>query len=186
MSKSLIVSNNSYDWVKHCSGLILSVPKDVYDIVVINKDDDRPIFFCRDDICKSAVYEQRSDDLFRIGKELNIKKIINLGYERDSVDIVRLTTQLSLYLLTGGISRVLSMDVGWLNIILSKICNQTKVEHLLYGVTDYSKFNISLTVVLTEENIFRKAELRKQMVGVNGIMDLPLDTWRELFYKVKK
>ena len=70
--RNLIISIDNYSWVKFCAGSILRAPSS-FEVLIICSQNEQPIFQ-HEVICEEARYEQRKYDLFKIGKELGIKK----------------------------------------------------------------------------------------------------------------
>jgi hypothetical protein len=131
MKKNLIVSFDTYSWIEHCTGLILDNPK-AFEILIICNDDNKPIFNYKD-LCPQAVYEQRREDLYNIGKELRINKISNLMFNSLNIDILQLTIQLQLPLAVGQITEVYYQYNDILNPIFNKINMLMDVGIFSYG-----------------------------------------------------
>ena len=78
----LVISLDSYYWIRFVSGTIIHDPSE-FELVIVYKDT-RNIFWMKN-LCGDAIHEQRKYDLFQIGTELGIKKAINLLYEYDNM-----------------------------------------------------------------------------------------------------
>lgn len=120
--KKLIISLNSYDWIiDSCISVIRKEPSK-FDIMIVCKDNKNPIKICKS-LCSDAIYSQRAYDLFKVGKELGIKKITNLMYNIDNLDIQKLIAQLQLYILISGVKDVYFQDISILNSIFKSVRN---------------------------------------------------------------
>lgn len=130
----LILSIRSYDWIDYTAGLILS-ESDIYHVMILLKDDDGSMCDCKN-FCSQAIYEQRKFDLFNVGKKLGVKKLINLGYDADEIDINKLTSQLQLYLMLSGVNEVYCQYSLPILEILKNICNKLNIKLYFYNIED--------------------------------------------------
>jgi hypothetical protein len=104
------------------------IEKHLYDfsLIIICNDDHIPMYLS-DKLCKESVNAQRRFDIFKIGKELGIKKVIRLNYDFNDIDLYRLTSQLQLYIMLQGIQIVYCSNfiINGLKTTIDKICKQT-------------------------------------------------------------
>ena len=155
--KKLIISCDSYSWVKYCSGMVAENPKD-FIIMIVFEDDDIPIggFV---NLCKDAVYVQRHYDLSKIGRRLGIPKIMNLRCNENSIDLDKLVAQIQLTLTLERVSEVYHQD----HYLLNKIFNYKDIISFKYGNSKRNK--VLKRVTLSENIIQKKLRLSKLMVG---------------------
>jgi hypothetical protein len=181
---TLILSLDSYSWVRNCSGSISRTPE-AYQLFVIFKDDLRPLYRCKD-LCNEAIYTQRMYDLFKIGKELGIKKVYNMNYYEDEpIDIESLLMKLHLSILIGGSKRVIFEDNNILKVALLKMSKDSDIELFSYNpICDY-KIKDVIYIELSEKEIENKMKLSSYMVGAHNINELPSDSNCEVLYKVR-
>jgi len=161
--KRLIISWDSYSWVIYCAGRIARDPKR-YEIIVVSKDDTIPIHRCKN-LCSSAIYEQRAEDLYNIGTRLKIKKLTNLlveNYESES-EISRIIAQLQLYIIIGGIREVYFQHNEILQRIIPKICTKANIPAFSYSSSlDSLRKEV---IMLDKDELESKKELINLMVG---------------------
>lgn len=176
--RSLILSLNSYKWVRNCAGLILQDPNR-FDVIIVNKDNHRPIGRYKS-LCKNAVYEQRKYDIYRIGKRLGLKKVSNLGYYgiKDSLSVQKLVTQLTLHITISGIKEIFCEDNYNLLQICKSICNERNLKLYIYG-TDKPA---SLEIELSNEQFKTKQSLEYLLVGSNNRYETDMNMSVEGFY----
>lgn len=161
---NLIVSLDSYSWINACTGRIIEAPAK-FQVLIVCKDY-RPILYCPN-LCDDAIYAQRSNDLFTLGKELGIKKISNLGHLQDDIDLKKLATQLHLSLMFGGIKTVIYQFNNSLDVMLRSFKD---INKLTYG----AKVDGELEVFELDNLAWnKKAYLQELMIGINSITELP-------------
>lgn len=165
---NLVISFDSYSWVNACAGRIIDSPAK-FQVLVVYKDF-RPLLYAPN-LCDEAIYAQRTNDLFTLGKELRIKKMSNLGHYVDDLDIEKLTTQLHLAIMFSGVGTIIYQFSPLLYNILSKIKKNDSVELLAYD----TKVDGDELVVFELDNAVwsRKAYLQELMVGVHSMSELP-------------
>ena len=175
---NLIISWNTYDWIKYCSGLILQNPE-LYRLMIICKDDEEQVVYSNLKLCPEALYAQRRYDIFNICKDLGIKNVSNLQYYEDTIDIYQLSTQINVLILMGGIKTVYCIDEYPINKIVSEIVkNKTNAELYFYGKNDKPDKIIKL-----DDDIFKaKRDIMKKIVAPSNINDLLMKR-TEIFYK---
>ncbi len=175
--RKLVVSWDTYSWVHHLAGQIAREPR-LFEIIVVTKDGDSPIYGCKE-LCKEAVYAQRAYDLFKVGTELRVRKLANMLYDDDTLDIEVLTAKLQMQVVLTGVEVVYFQD----NIILENIFKaiKKKVNIELYAFDKFEE-NPKRIINLSETEVERKQNLLSWMVG------LPLYgvnyTEREYIYKI--
>jgi len=171
----LIVAIDNYTWINHLSGIIMRNPSEFVVMVVLK--DVRPVLkYPR--LCEEAVYAQRRNDLFQIGKQLHINKIINLGYTNLYENPERLIVQLQLQTMIGGIDTVYFQYNNILNSIFKKI-----------NVREKYSFDVDLVkatdkIVLSDNEITKKSELATLLVGAASVSDVNHSSDIEYFIKV--
>lgn len=159
--KKLIISLDTYTWIQKLSGTIIRYPND-YEVMVIFADDNRPIRGCNK-LCKKSIYIQRSQDLFVVGKELGIKKLINLKYDVVGINIHKLTAQLQLQAMFSGIGEIIYPNNLIIDKVMEGIHNVTKINTLVYGDNyNHKCFEI---VRLNDDEFNKKLSLKELMVG---------------------
>jgi ribosomal protein L30/L7E len=119
--KRVIISWNSYDWLYSFLHLIED-SEDSFEVIIVCGYSDETSKN-NPKLCREARYEQRKFDMIKIGKELGIKKISNLGYCEDNPNIYKLITQLSLYFGVSNMKEVYCTDNAILLGILKSIKN---------------------------------------------------------------
>jgi hypothetical protein len=180
---TLILSLDAYSWVRNCAGIVSRTP-DSYQLFVIFRDDMKPMCRCNK-ICSEATYVQRMYDLFKIGKELGVKKVYNMNYcEDDPIDIESLIMKLHLSILIGGAKRIIFEDNNILKVALLKMCKEAEVELFSYNpICDYKLKDI-IYIDLSQKEIEKKMSLSEHMVGIHNTQELPSDSNCEVLYKV--
>jgi len=135
VDKALIVSFNTYDWIYHLASEIQK--RDLhYEVLVVCDDTEIPMqieekYGFR--LCDEARYAQRKYDLLKVGKLLGIKKLQNLRYKSNCVDIERLTTSLQLMCLVNKYTKVYYQNAELLSSIIPAICNIYKIKCIKFG-----------------------------------------------------
>jgi len=155
--RNLILSWNSYSWIKHCSGLIMRNPQD-FQVIIICNDNNLPVAKLPQ-LCQEARYMQRSFDLAKAGKELGIKKLANLRYNDGKIDLNRLVVQLSLIIQTSGSSTLYYQYNRLLDSIVKPIMS---IEKYAFGGCLEPKIHIELTM----QEYQRKLGIINNLVGL--------------------
>ena len=178
--KNLIVSLDSYSWVRFCAGTIARNPS-AFEVIIVCYDANKPIYNCPQ-LCKNAVYEQRKSDLFKIGKYLGIRRLHNLNYPKD-FDVDKLTVELQLRVGLGFIQRVYYQHNKVLDNIFDKIKQKTDVEVYSYNrIYSNHQREVKMRSTLSVEEIAAKMNLRKFMIGIADIKELDFPVIVERFF----
>lgn len=99
----LIISHDTYSWIHSFYRIIDDV--NIYDVMIAFNDDYNSMKRYPK-LCRDAVYAQRRWDLFKIGKELGIKKLMHLNYDETNLDLYKLISQIQLYVMFNNITTV--------------------------------------------------------------------------------
>lgn len=182
INKDLILSWESYSWIEHCAGMIEN-SSSKFDIIIVNRDDERPINHCYTNLCYDAIYAQRHYDILTASKFLNLNKVMNLGYYDDQ-DATKLVTQLQLYIMLNSIKKVYYSYNKVLYDILIAIQKSCNFEMLAYGIPEDEPIlrKKRELVELTEEAYSGKLRISQNLHGVpiNGLKVLRT----EVFYSI--
>lgn len=171
--RKLIISDTTYTWVNHCAGLILSNFSRSFDVMIVNKDNTRPIL-AEPRLCFDSVYAQRRHDLNRLGKKLSVGKIMNLGYT--TLDSNKLAAQITFHVSLSGIKEIYHINTPE----ITAICKaQKNVEAFMFGG---KKKELKKVVTLDEPACIRKMELATIMIGASTKKELDLTECIEKFY----
>ena len=162
--RNLIISVDTYSWVKNLSGVIMRSPSKF--IVMVLLKDIRPIYQYPI-LCEDAVYTQRRYDLFQIGKKLGVSKIVNLNYGDLTENTQKLVIQLQLQLMMGGIQTVYYQKNEVLDCIFPRI--KKLIPNLSVCVYDTEKTKSCEQIILTEEEIIEKENIYNLFVGAADI-----------------
>lgn len=184
--RKLIVSIDNYDWIKYCSALIMRNSNSCEVVIIRSQDEDSIVGYPK--LCKEAVYEQRREDLTRIGKKLGLKKLRNLRYPKELTieDIEKLIMELQLNIIFGAVTEVYFSFNKDLIDIMQALENQLKhIRFYSYGKRVPS-YNSVERIELESKEIETKGNLVDLMVGISTSEDLnfPMLTER-FFYKNK-
>ena len=133
-----------------------------FEILLIAKDDTRPIHNC-DFLCEKAILEQRRFDVFKIGKYLGIKKLSNLMLDADDINIEILTAKLQLLFMISGVKVVYCQNVELLTDIVREISKITNTTLYLYNCD-----TVNVTVFLDQNEIKTKCNALKMITGHNS------------------
>lgn len=175
--RKLVVSWDTYSWIHHLAGLIAKEPKS-FEIIVVTKDGDSPIYGCKE-LCKEAVYAQRAYDLFKVGTELGVRKLANMLYDDDTLDVEVLTAKLQMQVVLTGVNIVYFQQNIILEHILRAVKNKINIE--LYAFDNLEDYPRSI-INLSETELVRKQNLLTWMVG---LPQYGVDyTEREYIYKI--
>ena len=172
----------TYSWIRHCAGLVAKNPKE-FQLFILYSDDSTPIPSCPN-LCRDALYVQRTDDLFKICKELGIKKVVNLNINVDEWDIYDLSTKLQLSILIGGVNRIIYQYDIRLNSILVTLHNVTGVQLLAYNIHNRVDFPTLITN-LSKYEVEQKLLLNRYMIGSYDKEDLVAGDMDEVLYKIR-
>lgn len=175
MRKKLIVSYDTYSWVKYISGMIIENPN-LYEVVIVCRDEDRDMVYCPF-LCEDAVYQQRRYDLFRIAKNIGLKKVSNLNYTYSGLihNFDRFVAEISIMSLVAGVDTIIFHNQYILrNIML----NMKHIKTLAYG--NNFGFENNKFIYLKKETIDKKIELSRFMFGIHDKQE------RKLFPSVEQ
>lgn len=169
MKKILLVSFDTYSWVKYVSGLILSSPDDIFELIIISKDNtlpERAKF-----LAPEAIEAQRNYDLRRINNKLNIKKLSKLEFSYGDIlhNKKRFDATLGVGLLLATPSEIIFQNEPMLRNIIPKLSRTTPVFAYGSGKT----FPKRKLVHLNKDNIEKKLSLSK-LITASG--DMSRDT----------
>ena len=172
--KKLIVSWDSYTWAHCLAGLISRNPKE-YEIMIVTKDDCSPMHWSKG-LCKKAIYAQRMDDIFWIGKALNINKLSNMLIDPLDFDENKLIAEFQMKLVFSGINKVYFQDNVFLENIFKAIKKKINLE-----IAIFDRFTgTPMTTTLTEKELEAKRELLTLMVALPHYQ-LDYDTEEHLY-----
>ena len=170
----LIISNDTYTWVKHTAGLIMREPKR-FSVMIVNSDCNKPL--CNyPNLCEEAVYIQRAEDLCNIGMKLGIASLTNLRHVSNNLDVYKLTTQLTLQITIGDIREVYYQNNDLLNSIFANLHN---VPTFSYGSSKCTK-----SIQLSDDEFNRKLELVEMIIGMSSKSDITGFNKTEEFYRI--
>ena len=178
--KRLVISWQTYEWAKYCTGMLLQEPDYNYHVIVVCKDNRRPMLGY-DGLCSDAIYAQRKHDLFTIGKFLNVEKVYNLGMEPDILNLHRFVAQLQIYLVAGQISEVYYSSYVLLDRIFETF--PKKIPIYKYGCdSDKEPDKIHK---LTIKEYDKKKQVSDFMIGINAKREKLYFSYTENFYLLK-
>ena len=155
--KNLVLSIDTYSWIKYTTGRILQDPcnfiitviqRDVYPILDYNK------------LCEDAILAQRRYDLFKIGKVLGIKKLQNLMYD-EYINISKLSAQLQIQIVVGGIGRIYFQKSDLLRSLFHNL-TVPDIKIYEYGVENYTE-----SFVMSDIDYHKKLSLIDYMIGIS-------------------
>jgi hypothetical protein len=192
--KRLVISNDSYSWIKHCAGTIL-MNETPTELIILYKDDLKPIYKMSD-LCKKAIYVQRKYDITNICRFLGVGKASNINHDGN---IQKLATTLHLTL---KLNKIDEIYYPFDEVLFSMIENMTdkidnKTKKFIYGSSekitnkvpsdfwnDYIMVKNKL-VEIDNDNFDRKLKISNLMIGV------PHPSYRmmykkETFYEIKE
>lgn len=179
--KSLVVSYNSYSWIKFASGLISRSPNE-YQVIIVDSDDKTPILGYNR-LCSDAIYIQRRCDILNVGNVLGLKSVSNLNYNSNSSlkDMI-LNLQVTIMLQKPRV--ILYQNKGILNSLFSIINDKFKIPTYSFGININ---NVECKkVVLTEDEIRLKNSFKDLLVGINDKFYVTGYPKIEKFYKLGK
>ena len=175
--KNVILSKDTYSWVKYTSGLILQNHKE-YAVFVLFKDN-RPIDGNKN-LCESAVYTQRKHDLATIGEKLCLSELYNFNcIQSNDLDFKRLIARLALYFTLGNTKRVYCPDDKMLRKIIRNINKNIEIWTYDKKIKTEDFKQIKLDPVKFK----RKIDISKYIVGNGSNNDLDTAKETEIFYK---
>lgn len=148
---------DTYSWIKYTTGRILQDPCNF--IVTIIQKDSSPILDY-EGLCEDAILAQRRCDMFKIGKILGIKKLQNLMYD-EHINISKLSAQLQIQIVVGGIERIYFQKSGLLRSIFKNL-NIPDIEIYEYGVENYTK-----SYAMSDIDYNKKLSLTDYMIGIS-------------------
>lgn len=160
--RRMIVSMDIYSWVHYCSAMIMRNPDD-FEVLIVRSQNEDPIIN-HEELCEEARYEQRKHDLFCIGKKLGVKKIYNLRYPKEDIDIEKLVMEIQLRVAFGAVCEIYYQRIRLLNDIFFEVGK--KAENIdIYSYAGGGP--ISKEIRLTDEERRKKLDLCELMIGVS-------------------
>ena len=175
--KNVILSKDTYSWIRYTSGLILQNPND-YAVFILFKDN--RLIDGNKNFCEDAVYIQRKHDLATIGEKLCLKKLYNFNcIEVNDLDFKRVVVQLSLYFALSGTKRVYCPDDNMLRRVIRSINKNIEIWTYNRKIEreDFERIELS------SDLLKRKICLSKYIIGNGSVMDLDINKKIETFYK---
>lgn len=168
MKKKLIISFNSYDWIKYCCGLILENSSE-FEVIVLYRESGIDGMYNCSRLCANAVEAQRKHDLARVGKTLGIKKLSNLNYGKH-IDVEQLSMNLKLQSTLNGIDEIYYQYNEVLNGIMEAISKTFGIEIYSFG----SEFNActSKKEINTDKFTNEILDIKYKMIGVATLAQL--------------
>lgn len=130
-SKKLIISLDTYSWVKFCCGLILENFSDFH-VMILHRDNGLNGILDYPNLCAEAVRAQRKHDLTRLGKKLGIKKLYNLNYG-EYIDVEQLSINLNLQSMLNGVDEIYCQNDSVVSPIIGTIGNTFKLKVYYFG-----------------------------------------------------
>ena len=175
--KNVILSKDTYSWIRYTSGLILQNPKE-YAVFILFKDN-RAIDGNKN-LCEDAVYIQRKHDLATIGEKLCLSELYNFNcIQSNDLDFKRLIARLSLYFTLGNTKRVYCPDDKMLRKIIRNINKNIEIWTYDKKIKTEDFKQIKLDPVKFK----RKIDISKYIVGNGSNNDLDTAKETEIFYK---
>jgi len=158
--KKLIVGWDTYTWVHSIAGLVSRSPHE-YEVVIVTKDEKSPMHWTMQ-LCPKAVYAQRMDDIFWIGKALGINRLSNMLVDPLDFDENKLIAEFQMKLVFNGIQEVYFQDNALLENIFMAIKKKMNLE-----VAVFDRFtDPAMTITLTKDELEAKRELLTLMVAL--------------------
>jgi len=169
--KKIIISLDSYSWIKYCIGLILENSSEFSVMLLYKERGDKGMLMC-DSLCMTAVAAQRRHDVARIGRKLGVKRIINLNYE-DFLDVDHLSMNLKLESTFGNVKELYYPYNEVLSLILEEIGESIGVNTYCFGDT-IDEPEKKLIDTTKYENIIN--EVKQSMIGISSLkqLDFPI------------
>jgi len=174
----LIVSWDTYSWIKYCSGLILQGRDKEFDVVIVCEDTEPSCNF--DGLCEEAIYAQRNYDLFRIGKELGGRKMMNMQYKSEN-DLERVLAQIQLQIFFSNISEVYFENKYSLVKFFIKLTETIGTYCMTFGETTIN-YLVKAEVYLTDKEFEKKNSLKELMTCIHDKNEVSDFSKKEIFY----
>ena len=168
--KKLILSLDTYSWVKYCCGLILENSSE-FQILILYRDNGLDGILAYPRLCLEAITAQRRHDTTRAGKKLGVKKLSNLNYDKH-IDVEQLSMNLHLQVTLAGINEIYYQENDVLTPIIQTIGETLNIETYSFGELDkIPKKTIDITKYY--EHI---CEIKDIMIGVSSKeqLDFPI------------
>jgi hypothetical protein len=172
--KKLVISFDSYSWVKYVGGMIIENP-DLFEVIIVCQDTDRDMDCCTR-LCEDAIYAQRRYDLFRISKDIGLKKISNFNYTYSSLldNFDKFVAEISLKTIVSGSDTIIYQNNYLLRNIAKNMCIKTFAYSDNYDL-DNTKF-----IYLKNSTVDKKIALSRFMLGIHDKQE------RKLFPSVEQ
>jgi len=174
--KKIIISLDSYSWIRYCAGLILENSSEFAIMLVYKERGENGMLGC-ERLCMEAIASQRRHDIARIGRKLNIKRIINLNYE-DFFDEDHLIINLKLESTFGNVKELYYPENKVLTPILEDVGNSMNIPTYSFGenINKSEKKRVD-----TNQFKDKLLEIKKIMIGISNVHQLEFPTI-EKFY----
>ncbi len=124
--KQLVISWDSYSWIHSMAGIIARKPG-AFEVIIVTKDDKTPMHWTKE-LCGEAIYAQRADDLYRVGRTLGIPKMSNMLHDKTSLDGTQMIAELQMKIIFSGIQTVYFQDNQLLEYVLKAIKEKVNIE----------------------------------------------------------
>lgn len=158
--KQLVISWDSYTWIHSMAGIIARKPG-AFEVIIVTRDDKTPMHWTKE-LCGEAVYAQRADDLYRVGRTLGIPKMSNMLHDKTSLDETQMIAELQMKIIFSGIQTVYFQDNNLLEHVLGAI--KEKVNIKVYA---FDRFDGAGEIYkLNREELENKRNLLKEMVAL--------------------
>jgi hypothetical protein len=163
--KKLIVSYDTYSWIKYISGMIIEKPGD-YEVVIVCEDTDRDMYYYKG-LCDDSIYSQRRYDLFRCSKKIGLKKVSNLNYTYSTLqrNLDKFIAELSVMSLLSGVGTIIYQNNYILRNIIESIGKKSRIDTFSYQ--DSYSFENTKFIYLKNETVDKKISLSKYMIGIH-------------------
>lgn len=165
--KKIIISLDSYSWIKYCAGLILENSSE-FSVMLIYKERGEDGMLNCGRLCMDAIAAQRRHDISRIGRKLGVKRIINLNYE-NFFDEDHLRINLKLESTFGNVQELYYPYNTVLNPVLEDVCKSMNVETFSFGDNINKKEKKRVDTSKFKNELF---EIKQIMIGVSNVKQL--------------
>lgn len=172
--KKLVISYDSYSWVKYIGGQVIENPE-LFEVIIVCQDTDRDMEYCTR-LCEDAVYAQRRYDLFRIAKDIGLKKISNFNYTYSALldNLGKFAAEIALKSVVSGTDTIIYQN----NYLLRNIAKNIGVKTFAYQ--DNYELENTKFIYLKNATVDKKIALSRFMLGVHDKQE------RKLFPSVEQ
>jgi hypothetical protein len=159
--KKLVISYDSYSWVKYIGGMVIENPN-LFEVIIVCEDTERDMECCTR-LCDDAIYSQRRYDLFKIAKDIRLKKISNFNYTYSTLlkNLDKFAAEVSLKSVVSGTDTIIYQN----NYILRNISKNLGIKSFAYQ-DNYSLDNTKF-IYLKNKTVDKKIALARFMLGVH-------------------